>query len=91
MGKIVQHPQHHTRKDRAFALDTKQKCVLKKNEVDKWKVTLFHDVHNHELIQSPSKTCFLQSHGKITAEDKEFVEILHEQNISTQQIRGAIS
>ena len=64
---------------------------IKKIEIGKWEVTMLHDVHNHKLIHNPSKTHFFRSHRKITLEDKEFIETLHNQNISTQQIMGAIS
>ncbi|OAY72836.1 Protein FAR1-RELATED SEQUENCE 5, partial [Ananas comosus] len=59
---------------------------LKMIEHEKWIVTTFHKEHNHELIVSPSKTHFFRSHRSITNEQKEVINMLSEQNISTSQI-----
>ncbi|OAY83643.1 Protein FAR-RED IMPAIRED RESPONSE 1, partial [Ananas comosus] len=59
---------------------------LRMIEHEKWIVTTFHKEHNHELIVSPSKTRFFRSHRSITNEQKEVINMLSEQNISTSQI-----
>ncbi|OAY84289.1 hypothetical protein ACMD2_10005 [Ananas comosus] len=55
-------------------------------EGGKWMVMSFNKEHNHDLIVSPSKARFFRSHRSITNEQKEMINMLSEQNISTSQI-----
>lgn len=60
-------------------------------EPGKWVVSKFHNVHNHELIVSPSKSRFGRSHRKISKEQREIIHQLSEQNVSTSQIMSYLA
>ncbi|XP_020102584.1 protein FAR1-RELATED SEQUENCE 5-like [Ananas comosus] len=57
----------------------------------KWVVTRFTEEHNHDLIASPTKTRFLRSHRSISNEQKQVIQLLRDQNISTSQIMSYIA
>ncbi|OAY66611.1 Protein FAR1-RELATED SEQUENCE 5 [Ananas comosus] len=57
----------------------------------KWVVTRFIEEHNHDLIASPTKTRFLRSHRSISNEQKQVIQLLRDQNISTSQIMSYIA
>ncbi|OAY63149.1 Protein FAR1-RELATED SEQUENCE 5, partial [Ananas comosus] len=65
------------------------KRIVPTDKIDdrgKWVITVVANEHNHELIASPSKTRFFRSHRNITKEQKDFIHMLNEQNISCSQI-----
>ncbi|OAY75705.1 Protein FAR1-RELATED SEQUENCE 5, partial [Ananas comosus] len=64
---------------------------LKMVEGGKWMVMSFNKEHNHDLIVSPSKARFFRSHRSITNEQKEMINMLSEQNISTSQIMSFLA
>ncbi|OAY68100.1 Protein FAR1-RELATED SEQUENCE 5 [Ananas comosus] len=57
----------------------------------KWVVTRFIEEHNHDLIASPTKTHFLRSHRSISNKQKQVIQLLRDQNISTSQIMSYIA
>jgi len=54
-------------------------------------VSPFEKKHNHELISNPSKSRFFQYKRKFGDEEKEFIDMLHEQNKYARQIMDVIS
>ncbi|KAJ3691223.1 hypothetical protein LUZ61_020387 [Rhynchospora tenuis] len=51
-----------------------------------WKVSVFHEVHNHPLVTSPSKIRSLRSHKDMDQETRDTIKVMHAQNIDTAKI-----
>ncbi|XP_078152790.1 protein FAR1-RELATED SEQUENCE 5-like isoform X2 [Carex rostrata] len=51
-----------------------------------WKVSVFVEDHNHELILSPSKKRNLRSHKFMSIDDKKNIRNMHAQNIGSSQM-----
>ncbi|CAN6296618.1 unnamed protein product [Urochloa humidicola] len=58
---------------------------------ERWQVTQFAPEHNHELILKPSPKKFLRSHKGIPQEEKQFIILLHDCNLSTGRIMQLIN
>ncbi|CAO2188680.1 unnamed protein product [Urochloa humidicola] len=58
---------------------------------ERWQVTQFAPEHNHELILKPSLKKFLRSHKGILQEEKQFIILLHDCNLSTGRIMQLIN
>lgn len=56
----------------------------------KWLVTTFNKEHNHDLVLSPSKKKYFTSHVHIREDQKEWIRILHNQNVPPSKIFEAI-
>ena len=52
----------------------------------KWQVTMFVEEHNHPLVKKFSLKRYLRSHRKIPKEEKEFIKLLHQVNLSSGRI-----
>ena len=53
-----------------------------------WTVTVFHEEHTHPMVKQVGRRRYYRSHRKVPEEDFQFVQTLHNQNISTVQIMG---
>jgi zinc finger SWIM domain-containing protein 3 len=51
-----------------------------------WKVSVFMDEHNHDLVCSPSKKRNLRSQKRISKEDKQIILDLHAQSVGVSKI-----
>jgi hypothetical protein len=72
--------------------DCKAKFCVKR-VCARWHVTQFVEEHNHELVQKFALKKYLKSHKKIPKEERKFIDMLHEVNISAgriMQIMGEI-
>jgi hypothetical protein len=51
-----------------------------------WHVTQFIEEHTHDVIQKFELKRYLKSHKKILPEERKFIDLLHEVNISSRRI-----
>nr|XP_051202161.1 protein FAR-RED IMPAIRED RESPONSE 1-like [Lolium perenne] len=65
--------------------DCKAKLRVKRDGA-RWKVTQFVEVHTHEVIDKFALKKYLRSHNKIPAEEKKFIDLLHEVNLTSGRI-----
>ncbi|KAK1608726.1 hypothetical protein QYE76_032399 [Lolium multiflorum] len=65
--------------------DCKAKLRVKRDGA-RWKVTEFVEVHPHEVIDKFALKKYLRSHNKIPAEEKKFIDLLHEVNLTSGRI-----
>ena len=52
----------------------------------KWEVTQFIEEHTHELIKKFALKKYLRSHKKIPREERRFIDLLHEVNLTSGRI-----
>ncbi|KAM0848920.1 hypothetical protein ACQ4PT_054067 [Festuca glaucescens] len=52
----------------------------------RWKVTQFVEEHTHEVIDKFALKKYLRSHNKIPTEEKKFIDLLHEVNLTSGRI-----
>jgi tRNA U34 2-thiouridine synthase MnmA/TrmU len=65
--------------------DCKAKLRIKRVGA-RWEVTQFVEKHMHELIEKFALKKYLRSHNKILKEEKKFIDLLHEVNLSSGRI-----
>lgn len=65
--------------------DCKAKLQIKRVGA-RWEVTQFVEEHMHELIEKFALKKYLRSHNKIPKEEKKFIDLLHEVNLSSGRI-----
>ncbi|CAM0910918.1 unnamed protein product [Alopecurus aequalis] len=73
--------------------DCKTKMRVKRTGAN-WRVTQFVEEHTHDLIKKFALKKYLRSHKKIPKEEKKFIDLLHEVNLSSgriMQIMGELS
>jgi hypothetical protein len=66
-------------------MDWKAKMHVKRIG-ERWHVTQFVEEHTHELIQKFALKKYLRSHKKIPPEERQFIGLLHELNLSSGRI-----
>jgi len=80
-GPVVkQRKRNKTEKTGCMARLTVKKRGLK------WHVTTFNEDHNHPLCEKFELRRFLRSHRGIPEEEKKFVQLLHDANISSGRV-----
>jgi hypothetical protein len=65
--------------------DCKAKMQIKRIGA-RWHVTQFVEEHTHELIQKFALKKYLRSHKKIPKEERKFIGLLHDVNLSSRRI-----
>ncbi|XP_051197455.1 uncharacterized protein [Lolium perenne] len=65
--------------------DCKAKLRVKRDGA-RWKVTQFVEVHTHEVIDKFALKKYLRSHNKIPTEEKKFIDLFHEVNLTSGRI-----
>ena len=55
-----------------------------------WTVTVFTEGHTHPMVAQVGRRRYYRSHRKVPEEDYQFLQTLHNQNISTAQIMGCL-
>ena len=55
-----------------------------------WTVTVFHEEHTHPMVKQVGRRRYYRSHRKVPEEDFQFLQTLHNQNISTALIMGCL-
>ncbi|KAK1573101.1 hypothetical protein QYE76_008312 [Lolium multiflorum] len=74
-------------RNRTITKKTDYKARLRvKRRGDKWRVTMFIEEHNHACIKKFSLKRFLRSHKGIPKEEREFVKLLHNVNLSAGRV-----
>ncbi|KAM0830253.1 hypothetical protein ACQ4PT_066323 [Festuca glaucescens] len=76
-------------KERNRKLTVLTDCKVKlrvKRDGARWKVTQFVEEHTHEVIDKFALKKYLRSHNKIPTEEKKFVDLLHEVNLTSGRI-----
>ncbi|KAK1611351.1 hypothetical protein QYE76_044487 [Lolium multiflorum] len=56
-----------------------------------WTVTVFNAEHTHPMVSMVGRRRFYRSHRKVPEEDFQLLQTLHNQNISTSKIMGALA
>ncbi|KAM0861511.1 hypothetical protein ACQ4PT_045853 [Festuca glaucescens] len=87
-GKPVgEEPTSVKQRNRTITVHTYCKAKLCIKRVGaRWQVTQFEKEHNHELITKFALKKYLRSHKKIPKEEKKFIDLLHEVNLSSGRI-----
>ncbi|KAK1685421.1 hypothetical protein QYE76_046269 [Lolium multiflorum] len=55
-----------------------------------WSVTVFKEEHTHPMVKLAGRRRYYRSHRKVPEEDFQFLQTLHNQNITTAQIMGCL-
>nr|XP_051228877.1 protein FAR1-RELATED SEQUENCE 5-like [Lolium perenne] len=55
-----------------------------------WSVTVFKEEHTHPMVKLAGMRRYYRSHRKVPEEDFQFIQTLHNQNITTAQIMGCL-
>ncbi|KAM0867427.1 hypothetical protein ACQ4PT_042022 [Festuca glaucescens] len=55
-----------------------------------WSVTVFKEEHTHRMVKLAGRRRYYRSHRKVPEEDFQFLQTLHNQNITTAQIMGCL-
>ncbi|KAK1604966.1 hypothetical protein QYE76_028639 [Lolium multiflorum] len=55
-----------------------------------WSVTVFKEDHTHPMVKLAGRRRYYRSHRKVPEEDFQFLQTLHNQNITTAQIMGCL-
>lgn len=55
-----------------------------------WVVTVFKAEHTHPMVTQIGRRRYYRSHRKVPEEDFQFIQTLHQQNISTAKIMGCL-
>ncbi|KAM0894298.1 hypothetical protein ACQ4PT_024570 [Festuca glaucescens] len=55
-----------------------------------WTVTVFEAAHTHPMVSQAGRRRYYRSHRKVPGEDFQLLQTLHNQNISTAKIMGAL-
>jgi hypothetical protein len=56
-----------------------------------WTVTVFEAAHTHPMVSQAGRRRYYRSHRKVPEEDFQLLQTLHNQNISTAKIMGALA
>ncbi|KAM0879831.1 hypothetical protein ACQ4PT_033973 [Festuca glaucescens] len=74
-------------RNRKLTVQTDCKAKLRvKHDGARWKVTQFVEEHTHEVIDKFAQKKYLRSHNKIHTEEKKFIDLLHEVNLTSGRI-----
>jgi hypothetical protein len=77
-GAVVKQRKHN----KIVKTGCTARLALKKRD-GKWHVTTFHEDHNHPVCDKFELKRFLRSHRDIPDEKRRFIELLHNENISS--------
>uniref|UniRef100_A0ACD5UZK2 Uncharacterized protein n=1 Tax=Avena sativa TaxID=4498 RepID=A0ACD5UZK2_AVESA len=76
-------------KNRMLRHNCKSRMLVgKRNGI--WTVTVFHGEHTHQLVKQIGRIRYYRSHRKVTEKDFQFIETLHNQNISIYKMMGCL-
>ncbi|XP_044368689.1 protein FAR1-RELATED SEQUENCE 5-like [Triticum aestivum] len=78
------------KRERIEQTQCKAKMLVKLKD-GRWEVTHFVRDHNHPLVAKPSLSNYLQSHMGISPEEKRFLEILHNCNLTSGRMMTIMS
>jgi hypothetical protein len=76
-------------RNRLIRHDCKARMLVGKRN-GMWTVTVFEDKHTHPMVKQVGRRRYFRSHRKVPEEDFQFLQTLHNQNISTAQILGCL-
>ncbi|KAM0838672.1 hypothetical protein ACQ4PT_060833 [Festuca glaucescens] len=65
-------------------------CMLVDIRNSSWTVTFFEAAHTHPMVSRDGRRRYYRSHRKVPEEDFQLLQTLHNQNISTEKIMGAL-
>ncbi|KAM0914867.1 hypothetical protein ACQ4PT_011239 [Festuca glaucescens] len=70
--------------------DCKAHMVVGKRDKS-WAVTIFNAEHTHPMVSQVGRRCYYRSHRRVPEEDFQLIQTLHNQNINTAKIMGALA
>jgi hypothetical protein len=76
-------------RNRVLRYDCKAHMVVGRRN-GAWTVTVFREDHTHPMVKQIGRRRFYRSHRKVPEEDFQFLQTLHNQNITTAQIMGCL-
>jgi hypothetical protein len=80
-GSVVKQRKHN----KIVKIGCTARLTLKKRD-GRWHVTTFHEDHNHPVCDKFEMKSFLRSHRGILEEERRFIELLHNANISSNRM-----
>ncbi|KAM0902996.1 hypothetical protein ACQ4PT_018945 [Festuca glaucescens] len=70
--------------------DCKEHMVVGRRD-KAWTVTIFNAEHTHPMVSQVGRRRYYHSHRRLPEEDFQFIQTLHNQNINTAKIMGALA
>lgn len=83
--EVEETPQKERNRTMTKMCDCKAKLRVKRTG-GRWQVTQFVEEHTHDVIQKFALKKYLRSHKYILKEERKFIDLLHEVNLSSDRI-----